>query len=214
VKRIIFLRHPKTAFNMDPIRLRGGMDVPLSPAGFAQIEGIVLALKEAFPDIRQIYSSPLERASILATSVAHEYSLKVQKLHGLNSWDYGILNGRPVTEVVDVLKQMSTGAGRLLAPKDGESMNDFMVRLGPGTAENEGAIKHIIYNAPEEGCVLAVTHLQNIMVGTHWLSVGLPEDVLEMPYSYSEKNEVEPGEWMEIRRDWVKVKHDTRSAHS
>jgi len=190
------------------------MDVPLSPAGFAQIEDIVNALKEAFPDIRQIYSSPLERASILATSVAHEYGLKVQKLPGLKSWDYGILNGRPVTEVVDVLKQMSTGAGRLLAPKDGESMNDFMVRLGPGTPENEGAIKHIIYNAPEEGCVLAVTHLQNITVGTHWLSVGLPEDVLEMPYNYSESNEIAPGTWMEIRRDWIKVKHDTRSAHS
>ena len=105
MKRIVFLRHPQTAFNVEPIRLRGGMDVPLSPAGFAQIEDIVLALKAAFPDIRQIYSSPLERASILATSVAHEYGLKVGKLSGLKSWDYGVLNGRPVTEVTDVLKR-------------------------------------------------------------------------------------------------------------
>jgi broad specificity phosphatase PhoE len=214
MKRIVFLRHPQTAFNVEPIRLRGGMDVPLSPAGFAQIEDIVNALKAAFPDIRQIYSSTLERASILATSVAHEYGLKVQKLPGLKSWDYGVLNGRPVTEVVDVLKQMSTGAGRLLAPKDGESMHDFMVRLGPGTKESEGAIKHIIYNAPEEGCVLVVTHLQNIMIGTRWLSIGLPEDVLDMPYEYVETNEIEPGSWIEIRRDWVKVKHGTRTAHS
>lgn len=211
MKRVVFLRHPRTAFNVEPIKLRGGMDVPLSPAGFAQIEDIVNALKLAFPDIRQIYSSPLERASILATSVAHEYGLKVQKLPGLKSWDYGVLNGRLVSEVVDVLKQMSTGAGRLLAPKDGVSMHDFMVALGPGTKDDEGAIKHIIYNAPEEGCVLAVTHLQNIMIGTHWLSCGLPENVLDMPYNYSETNEVEPGSWIEIRRDWVKVKHDTRS---
>ena len=208
MKRIVFLRHPQTKFNLAPIRLRGGLDIPLSPAGLAQIEDIVATLKKAFPDIRQIYSSPLERASILATSVAYEYGLKVAKLPGLKSWDYGVLNGRSVSEVVDVLNQMSTGAGRLLAPKDGISMHDFMVALGPGTPEQEGAIKHIIYNAPEEGVVLVTTHLQNIMIGTHWLAAGLPEDVLNMPYSYTEENTIEPGNWIEIRRDWVKVKYD------
>jgi broad specificity phosphatase PhoE len=214
MKRVIFLRHPMTAFNADPVRLRGGLDVPLSPTGFSQIEDIVINLKKAFPDIKQIYSTELERGSILATSVAHEYGLKVVKLPGLKSWDYGVLNGRLVSDVIDVLKQMSTGAGRLLAPKGGISMHDFMVALGPGTSEQEGAIKHIIYNAPEEGCVLAVTHLQNIMIGTHWLSVGLPEDVLNMPYDYTETSEVGPGSWVEIRRDWIKVKHDSRSANS
>lgn len=213
MKRIIFLRHPQTAFNMEPVRLRGGLDVPLSPTGFAQIPLICENLKAEHPDIKQIYSSPLERASILATTIAHEFNLKVKKLDGLKSWDYGVLNGRKVCDVVDVLKQMSTGAGRLLAPKDGESMNDFLIRLGPGTVDKPGAIKDIIYNAPEEGCVLVVSHLQNIMIGTHWLSVGLPEDVLEMPYEYRETNEIEPGTWLEIRRDWViqkgrKASHD------
>lgn len=203
MKRIIFLRHPQTAFNVEPTRLRGGLDVPLSPTGFAQIPAICDNLKKAHPDIKQIYSSPLERASILATTVAHEFGLKVTKLDGLKSWDYGVLNGKYVSDVVDVLKQMSTGAGRLLAPKDGESMLDFLVRLGPGTAEKPGAIKDIIYNAPEEGCVLVVTHLQNIMIGTHWLATGLPEDVLDMPYDYKETNEIQPGTWLEIRRDWV-----------
>lgn len=183
----------------------------MSPAGFAQIEDIIIGLKKAYPDIKQVYSSPLERASILATSVAHEYGLKVIKLPGLSSWDYGVLNARPVADVLDVLKQMSTGAGRLLAPKDGISMHDFMVALGPGTPEKEGAIKHIIYNAPEDGVVLAVTHLQNIMIGAHWLSVGLPEDVLNMPYNYTETNEIEPGSWIEIRRDWIQVKHGIRT---
>lgn len=214
MKRIVFLRHPQTAFNVEPIRLRGGLDVPLSPAGFAQIEDILTDLKKTHPDIKQIYSSPLERASILATSIAHEYGLKVVKLPGLKSWDYGVLNGKPVLEVTDVLKQMSTGAGRLLAPKDGESMHDFLLRLGPGNEESkiEGAVKHIIYNAPEEGCVLVVTHLQNIMIGTHWLASGLPEDVLNMPYEYKETNELMPGEWREIRRDWVVIKKD-KAAH-
>lgn len=207
MKRILFLRHPQTAYNVDPVRLRGGLDVPLSPLGFRQIPDICENLKVAHPDIKQIYSSPLERASILATTVAHEFGLKVIKLDGLKSWDYGVLNGKHVSEVVDVLKQMSTGAGRLLAPKDGESMHDFLTRLGPGTATKPGAIKDIIYNAPEEGCVLVVTHLQNIMIGTHWLSVGLPENVLEMPYQYRETNEIEPGSWLEIRRDWVVQKH-------
>jgi broad specificity phosphatase PhoE len=206
MKRIIFLRHPQTAFNIEPIRLRGGLDVPLSPTGFAQIPKIVERLKKAHDDIKQIYSSPLERSSILATTVAHEYGLKVQKHEGLSSWNYGVLNAKPVSEVIDVLKQMSTGAGRLLAPKDGESMLDFMVRLGPGAEGKDGAIKDIIYHAPEEGCVLVVTHLQNIMIGTHWLVNGLPENIVDMPYEYRETNEVEPGEWVEVRRDWVVMK--------
>jgi broad specificity phosphatase PhoE len=206
MKRIIFLRHPQTAFNIEPMRLRGGLDVPLSPHGFAQIPDICTRLMQAHPDIKQIYSSPLERASILATTIAHEFNLKVTKLDGLKSWDYGVLNGKYIKDVIDVLKQMSTGAGRLLAPKDGESMIDFLTRLGPGTPEKPGAIKDIIYHAPEEGCVLVVSHLQNIMIGAHWLSVGLPENIEEMPYDYKETNEIEPGDWIEIRRDWVILK--------
>lgn len=199
MKRIIFLRHPPTAFNVAPMRLRGGLDVPLSPTGFSQIPAICERLMRAHPDIKQVYSSPLERASILATTVAHEYKLKVVKHEGLKSWDYGVLNGEPVDEVMEVLKQMSTGPGRLLAPKDGESMVDFLTRL-------TAAIKEVIYHAPEEGSVLVVTHLQNIMIGTHWLAQGLPEDVLRMPYVYRETNEIEPGDWLEIRRDWIVTK--------
>ncbi len=200
MKRIIFLRHPQTAYNMEPIRLRGALDIPLSPAGFAQIPLIVEKLRGQYCCIKQVYSSPLERASILATTVAHEYGLKVDKLDGLKSRDYGIMNGKPVDEVKDVLGILATGAGRDLFPKGGESMNTFLEKLIE-------AIKQIIYQAPEDGEVLVCTHLQNIMLGTKWLFNGLPE-ISDFTFTYSEANEIPPGEWIEVKRDWVVVKND------
>ncbi len=197
MKKIVFLRHPQTAFNLEPVRLRGGLDIPLSPDGFAQIPIIVKRLKEAYSCIKQVYSSPLERASILATSVAHEYDLKVAKLEGLRSRNYGILNGREIAGIRDVLNILATGAGRDLAPKDGESMNSFLERLTED-------IKKIIYDAPEEGHVLVCTHLQNVMMGTEWLFAGLP-DIPDFMFKYSEESEIQPGEWVEVRRDWMRA---------
>ncbi len=197
MKRIIFLRHPQTAYNMEPVRLRGALEIPLSPEGFAQIPIIVKDIKKSFCCIKQVYSSPLERASILATTIAHEYNLKVDKLEGLRSRDYGILNGRPVNEIGDVLGILGTGAGKDLSPKGGESLNSFLERLTE-------AIKKIIYEAPEEGEVLVCTHLINIMLGTKWLFAGLPE-ISDFQFAYSEADEIHPGHWIEVKRDWVKV---------
>ena len=202
MKRIIFLRHPQTAYNTDPIRLRGALDIPLSPEGFAQIPNIVNNLKNMYCCIKQVYSSPLERASILATTVAHEYELKVEKLEGLCSRDYGILNGKPVNEIRDVLGILATGAGRDLSPKGGESLNSFLERLTE-------AIKKIIYDAPEEGEVLVCTHLINIMLGTKWLFSGLPE-IPDFQFVYSEDDEITPGGWIEVKRDWVKVQESSK----
>lgn len=196
MKRIIFLRHPQTAFNVDPIRLRGNLDIPLSATGFGQIPKIVKRIKKSLPNVKKIYTSPLARASILATAVAHEYNLNAEKVDALSSWNYGVLNGRQVSEVLDVLKTLSEGAGRELAPKGGESMNDFLGRLG-------ATITRIISEAPEEGHVVIVTHLQNIMMGRAFLQQGLPEDVTKMPYEYEETNEIEPGGWIELKRQWL-----------
>ena len=191
------MRHPQTAYNLEPVRLRGALDIPLSPEGFAQIPIIVKNLRDAYCCIRKVYSSPLERASILATTVAHEYGLKVEKLEGLKSHDYGVLNGRPISEIRDVLNILATGAGRDLSPKDGESMNVFLERL-------TGAIKSVIYQAPEDGEVLVCTHLLSIMAGTEWLFAGLP-DIDRFDFKYSEEGEIQPGGWVEVKRDWVRA---------
>jgi broad specificity phosphatase PhoE len=173
--------------------------VPLSAEGFAQIPEVVGRLKEKHKDVKAVYSSSLERASILATAIAHEYGLTVTKLPELRSWDYGVLNGRRVSDVLDVLGTLSTGAGRDLAPKAGESMNDFLERYTK-------ALSDIIYHAPEEGVVLVVTHLQNIMMGGSWLKQGLP-DVQDFAYEYSETNEIPPGSTLEFHREWTNGVH-------
>lgn len=198
MKKIVLLRHTKTAFNSDPIRLRGGLDVPLSREGFAQIPDVTERFKAAYPEVKAVYSSPLERAAIIALAIAHEYDLKVTKCPELSSWDYGVLNGRPVNEVVSVLQTLSTGPGRDLAPEGGESMNHFLTRLTT-------KIKDIINTAPETGVVVIVSHLQNLLMGRAWLKLGLPDDISTMPYEYSEVNEINPGEWLEVRREWIEV---------
>lgn len=198
MKRIVLLRHTKTAFNTEPQRLRGGLDVPLSREGFAQIPDVVERITQVYPDVKAIFSSPLERASILATAIAHEYDLVVHKSQELSSWNYGVLNGRPVSEVLSVLSTLSTGPGRELAPEGGESMHSFLQRLTT-------KLKDIINSAPETGVVVVVTHLQNLLLARHWLKLGLPDDLLNMPYEYKETNEISPGEWFELRREWVQA---------
>lgn len=195
MKRIVYLRHTKTAFNAEPIRLRGCLDVPLSAEGFADIPKVVRRVKKEYPDVKAVYASSLERASILATAVAHEFDLRVDKRPDLRSWDYGVLNGRTVNDVIDVLRTLSTGAGRDLAPRDGESMNEFLGRYTK-------AITDVIYHAPEDGCVLVVTHLQNIMMGAAWLRQGLPP-IEDFKYEYREANELAPGATLELRREWI-----------
>lgn len=74
-------------------------------------------------------------------------------------------------------------------------MNAFLER----SAE---VLKEIIGHAPEEGCVVVVTHLQNIMQGSAWLRQGLPEiDAFE--YEYRELNEIAPGTTLELKREWT-----------
>ena len=65
-------------------------------------------------------------------------------------------------------------------------------------------IKKIIYDAPEEGHVLVCTHLQNVMMGTGWLFAGLP-DIPDFMFKYSEESEIQPGEWVEVKRDWMRA---------
>ncbi len=199
MKRLVWLRHPQTAFNIPPVRLRGDMDIPLSKDGFRQIPDIVDTLKAAYPDIKQVYSSPLERCAILAATVAHEYGLKVKKMDGLKSRGYGVLNGHVISEITDVLSTLATGAGRDLAPKDGVSMNTFLELL-------TNTIKEIIYSAPEEGVVVVCTHYLCIAGGNAFLYAGLPEDVSDLKIEFREDGETPPpGGWVEVRREWVPV---------
>lgn len=207
MKRLILLRHTQTAFNRDPIRLRGGLDIPLSPEGLAQIPTVVEKIRAQFPDIKAVYTSPLERASILATTIAHEYSLRAVRVEDMKSWDYGAMNGKPVSEVLDALKALTTNAGREMHPYNGESMNGFLRRWTK-------ALHDVITLAPEDGHVLVVTHLQNVMTGRAYLIGGMPEDVSKMDYEYKESNEIAPGEWVELRREWTiqfNAKHKTKS---
>ena len=200
MKRLLWVRHPEVIYNVPPsIRLRGGLDLPLSSRGYSQIPIMTDRLRELYPNVDCVRSSPLERASTLATAIAHAYNVKVIKMEGLGSWDYGCYNGRLVSEVEDVLSTLSTGSGRDLAPKGGQSMNDFLAKL---TAD----IKTARTEASETGTTLIVTHLQCIMMGVHWLVSGLPEDVSSMPYEYRENNEIEPGGWIEVKRDWTVVR--------
>ena len=199
MKRLLWVRHPETAYNIPPnIKLRGCLDLPLSSRGYVQIPQIVEKIKDAYPNVDYVRSSPLERASTLATAIAHAYNLKVSRMDEFKSWDYGCYNGRLVSEVQDVLNTLSIGAGRDLAPKGGQSMNDFLEKL-------TGGIKTTITEASETGVTVIITHLQCIMMGVHWLVCGLPENMTSMSYEYKESNEVEPGCWVEVKRDWTVV---------
>ncbi|MFY9517152.1 MAG: histidine phosphatase family protein [Acetomicrobium sp.] len=97
MKRIIFLRHGKTEWNMQS-RYQGKTDVPLSDEGRLQARRVALRLKSL--GIDAIYASSLVRASETAAIVSKLIKVPIKGLlKELQEMDFGAWEGMVVTDV-------------------------------------------------------------------------------------------------------------------
>jgi probable phosphoglycerate mutase len=90
------VRHGESAFNAEG-RIQGQADVPLSPLGLRQSEGLAAALSKL--PIEAVFSSPLARAAQTARPVAAALSVELVFEERLKELNAGVFQGRTWDEV-------------------------------------------------------------------------------------------------------------------
>jgi broad specificity phosphatase PhoE len=129
---IYLVRHGETAHNRDGLGL-GRDDVPLTEVGVQQAR----AVGERFEAIHvaRIFSSPLQRARIVADEVGTRLGVDVEVVPHLTELDVGETEGLGFAEMrqryPDFLAHWGGAEGHLARMPGGESMADLASRLEP-----------------------------------------------------------------------------------
>jgi broad specificity phosphatase PhoE len=133
---IILVRHGETAFNRDGQGL-GRADLPLTQVGVAQANAIAARLEGL--SVRRVVSSPLSRASEVASAIATRHGLGAERLDALIELDVGETEGLEFAEMrrrfPDFLAAWASDDGWQARMPGGESIEDLAGRLGPLVAE-------------------------------------------------------------------------------
>ena len=129
---IYLVRHGETAHNRDGIGL-GRMDVPLTPLGNAQAAAVGTRLRGL--QIQRVFSSPLSRASSVATSTGMDVDFRQE----LTEMDVGEAEGLGFSEMRKrfgpFLAEWSGPHGHRIRMPGGESIEDVHERLVPVLSE-------------------------------------------------------------------------------
>src|SRR5258706_10327646 len=156
--RLILVRHGETIANRE-YRYIGSRDDPLSTHGQTQAEQLAEAL--SILPVTAVYSSPLQRASSTALSIAARVSFEVQIVDDLREVSFGAWEGLSRAEVQarspeDAQHLHDWEKNMALAPPEGESFEAMRARVC-------AAIERLAQQHPDQTIVL-VTHVGPIKV--------------------------------------------------
>lgn len=153
--KLILVRHGHTTLNGfgDDDRIRAWLDVPLDDQGLR--EASELAERLAGFQIGVIHCSDLRRARQTADVLQRSTKAPILDTMELRPWDLGVFAGQKVSEILPLLSFL-TEHPDLVAPS-GESFNQFLARY----SRRLGSLLHLA--ATTGNCVVAVTHLRNIL---------------------------------------------------
>jgi probable phosphoglycerate mutase len=90
--RLILVRHAKTLDNIAD-RFCGWTDSAISEEGLAAAERLAAFLRDAYPSIDYLYSSPLQRARITAGLIGLAIRREVIEEDGLKEIHFGDIEG-------------------------------------------------------------------------------------------------------------------------
>jgi broad specificity phosphatase PhoE len=94
--RVILVRPGSTEFD-EQGRIKGNLDIPLSPSGSTEVARTAAEL--ASISIDAVYSSPCSAAVITAEAIADPRDLRVKRLDKLHNLDRGLWHGKLIEEV-------------------------------------------------------------------------------------------------------------------
>jgi broad specificity phosphatase PhoE len=147
--KIIIVRHGQDEDNAAGI-LNGRRDKPLTLKGERQ--AIEVAVKLQDHGIKRIFSSPLQRASQTANIIAKRLNLPgFTSLDVLIERDFGILTGKPITDI-PIYSAKNLRGDRVLYFLEVEGAETFPVLLERGAS----ALERVQTECPEENsCIVA-----------------------------------------------------------
>jgi probable phosphoglycerate mutase len=162
-------RHGETEYNRCNQIQGRGIDISLNKTGRLQAKAIADHLCEI--NFQKVFSSSLKRSRETAQIVAREYSIDVESYEDLDEMNFGILEGRPASEIKDELENLHENwkSGNVhYAIENGESPTTVLKRA-------DSRIESII-REHQSANLLFVLHgrLIRILV-SHWLQYGLTE---------------------------------------
>jgi broad specificity phosphatase PhoE len=203
--KLILVRHGHTPLNRpgDDERLRSWLNVPLDDKGKEEAARTAEMLTKYSVDI--IYCSDLRRARQTAEVVRRRVKASVIATNELRPWNLGAFGGQRVKEILPFLNLLNQRPD-LPAPS-GESFYQFYGRYSHRLSE--------LLNLADstDGCVLAVTHVRNLLAATTIIEGG---DRTKVPVkggpstgtiSVVEKIE---GRWRILREDGREIVEQTK----
>lgn len=164
---IYLARHGETEYNRCNQIQGRGIDASLNDTGRRQAQAIARHLQDA--GLHRIFSSSLKRSRETAEFVAQANGLQVNEYKDLDEMNFGVLEGRPIAEIEDDLKNLhhQWKSGNVdHATDQGESPNAVLNRAG-------AQMDSIIREHPNT-TLLFVLHgrLLRILL-SNWLQYGL-----------------------------------------
>lgn len=163
---LLVLRHGETKLNSGQ-KFRSWVNVPLDENGIGQAEEAGKFLQEF--EIKEIWTSPLDRAYHTAMIVADGRDIPIKKIADLKPWNLGILSGQSRKDNQEVLDHYIDNAGETI--EGGESLDDFRDR---SFAVFEDLSKESTVDAP----ILVVGHTSTVTTLNQWIDEnysGRPE---------------------------------------
>jgi|ERR1017187_5180 broad specificity phosphatase PhoE len=162
--KLILVRHGHTPLNRPGAdeRLRSWLDVPLDDKGMEEVAKTAEILTRYPVDV--IYCSDLRRARQSAEVVRRRVKAPVIASNELRPWNLGAFGGQRVKDILPFLNLLNQHPD-LPAPS-GESFYQFYGRYSHRLRELLGLADS------SDGCVLAVTHVRNLLAAATIIEGG------------------------------------------
>ena len=176
VTNIYLARHGETEFNRCNQIQGRGIDASLNDTGRQQAEAIARFLRPV--DMHRIYSSSLKRSKETASLIAQSFDLEVESHQDLDEMNFGIFEGRPISEIETELKHLHLtwkNGDVDHASENGESPRAVLIRAG-------NKLDAILREHPESNLLFILHGRLLRIVLSDWLEFGL-QQMHRIPHS-------------------------------
>ena len=131
--KIHLIRHGMTDANLLGQYIGCKTDMPLSPEGVAELK--LLKENNEYPKVERVYSSPLMRCKQTAGVLYPEKADDLRIIDNLKEYDFGIFEGKTASQLETTSAFLDWTSGKITAPPEGESNEDFIKRVCVGLNE-------------------------------------------------------------------------------
>lgn len=179
---VLLLRHGPTALNSPHAahdRIRGWIDLPLSPEGVQVAQKAAEDLKTA--PMQHIFSSDLQRASTTAQALSQASGVPMSTHMELRPWNLGAIQGQHSNDAKPVIDRLVANPDTP-APGGGETFKQFLGRYLPFIAP-------LVADPHLYG---VVSHIRNVKALEAWLAH--PERTALDQKTWDQAPMVQPGD--------------------